>query len=256
MSFSSSKPPKASGFPIRRDAPIFLQIEQEIRRRIQSGEWKPGDRIPPEAEIMKLTGSSRATVSKALTNLATAGLIERQRKNGSWVRQTTEQHSVVAMIDVRAEILASGRRYAYNIVERQTLTAGTQTSYWPEAAFGEQLLWILATHCADDQPEVLEERLIRLAVAPDAVGEPFEDSPPSAWLVSRIPCTRIVHAIRARNASAREARLLNLPARAALLVSERRTWYDITPVTWVRLSFPGTKNEFAGDFNPLAPSAQ
>lgn len=256
MSTSPSKSPKTLGFSIRKDAPVFLQIEQEIRRRIQSGEWKPGDRIPSEAEIMKMTGSSRATVSKALTNLAKARLIDRQRKNGSWVRETTEQHSVLAMLDVRAEIMASGRQYAYRIVERQALTAGSQTAYWGEAAYGERLLWILATHCADGQPEVLEERLIRLAVAPAAMDEPFEDSPPSAWLVQRIPCTRIVHAIRARNASTREARLLNLPARTALLVSERRTWYDATPVTWVRLSFPGAKNEFAGDFNPLSSFPQ
>jgi len=247
---------RSLSFSIRKDAPVYTQIEQEIRRRIQSGEWKPGDRVPPESDIMKLTGASRATVSKALTNLAKARLIDRQRRNGSFVRETTEQHSVLAMLDVRAEILASGRDYAYRILERRPLTAGSQTTCWPEASYGERLLWILATHCADGQPEVLEERLIRLAFAPDALDEPFEDNPPSVWLAQHSPCTRIAHTIRARNASPREARLLNLPARTALLVSERRTWFETTPVTWLRLSFPGAKNEFAGDFNPLAPFPQ
>lgn len=255
MAPSRPEPSRRLNFSLRAGTPVYIQIEQEIRRRIQSGEWRAGDRIPSELEIMKVTGSSRATVSKALTNLANARLIVRQRKTGSHVRETTEQHSVLAMLDVRQEIESSGRKYAYQVIERRRLTAGTETAYWPEATYGERLLWIFATHCADGQPEVLEERLIRLSLAPDAVDEPFVESPPSSWLVARIPCTRIVHAIRAKVATASEASRLKVPKGSALLVSERRTWCDTTPVTWVRLSFPGSKNEFAGEFNPLNPTA-
>jgi GntR family histidine utilization transcriptional repressor len=36
-----------------------------------------------------------------------------------------------------------------------------------------------------------------------------------------------------------------------LLVSRRRTWADALPVTWVKLLYPGERNEFVGEFNPL-----
>lgn len=242
-------------FAIAGEGPVYLQIEQEIRKRIQSGIWKPGDRIPSEFELMKMAGCSRATVSKALTNLAKARLITRQRRHGTHVRETTEEHAVLAFLDIRNEIEATGRAYSYHVEERRRLTAGTATAYWPEATYGERLLWLRATHCADGQPEVMEERLIRLAIAPEAAEESFEDNPPSAWLVARIPCTRLVHAIRAKTATAKEAKLLDVPRGAALLVSERRTWFDTTPVTWVRLTFPGSKNEFTGEFAPLGPAS-
>ena len=49
------------------------------RRRILSGEWPPGHRIPFEHELTARYGCSRMTVSKALGELVEAGLIERRR---------------------------------------------------------------------------------------------------------------------------------------------------------------------------------
>lgn len=235
------------------DGPVYMQIERWVRTNIQNGNWPPGHRIPPELDLMKMARSSRATVNKALTNLATARLIVRQRRHGSYVRQSTEEHAVLGVLDIRSEIEKSGREYSYFILERSLIEADREVLDWPELSHGEPLLRLLAIHRANATAEVLEERLIRLKVAPDARSENFEATPPNLWLLARLPCTRLVHVIRAKSASSREERLLDVAPQSALLVSERRTWAEDQPVTWVRLYFPSDRNEFTGEFNPLDP---
>jgi GntR family histidine utilization transcriptional repressor len=63
---------------------LYKQIRLDIERRILTGEWPPGHRIPFEHELMTRYGCSRMTVSKALSELAQADLIGRRRRSGTW----------------------------------------------------------------------------------------------------------------------------------------------------------------------------
>lgn len=52
---------------------------------IQSGELKPGDRLPSEAELGKLFDASRITVAKAVHDLQRIGLVSRRPGSGTHV---------------------------------------------------------------------------------------------------------------------------------------------------------------------------
>ena len=74
--------------PQAADKPtLYKQIRLDIERRILTGEWPPGHRIPFEHQLMTRYGCSRMTVSKALSELAQADLIERRRRAGTFVRR-------------------------------------------------------------------------------------------------------------------------------------------------------------------------
>jgi len=65
--------------------PVFIQVEQDIRRQIISGGYKTGDRLPRETELAKIYGISRMTVRHALEGLAKAKLIKRSHGVGTTV---------------------------------------------------------------------------------------------------------------------------------------------------------------------------
>ena len=50
--------------------PLYAQVAQYVRMRIESGEYAQGSRIPPEHELAKLLRVSRPTVRQALAALA------------------------------------------------------------------------------------------------------------------------------------------------------------------------------------------
>jgi GntR family transcriptional regulator len=68
-----------------RGAPLWAQIESDLRARISSGELSPGERLPAERDLARTLGVSRMTVRQALGVLAEAGLVERGVGRGTFV---------------------------------------------------------------------------------------------------------------------------------------------------------------------------
>ena len=67
-------------------APKYRQVYAALRREIQSGRLKRGDRLPSEAELVRKFGASRITVGRAVRELQVAGLVERKAGSGTFVK--------------------------------------------------------------------------------------------------------------------------------------------------------------------------
>jgi DNA-binding LacI/PurR family transcriptional regulator len=66
--------------------PKYRQVFTALRREIQSGRLKTGDRLPSEADLGRSFGASRITVGRAVRDLQVAGLVERRAGSGTYVR--------------------------------------------------------------------------------------------------------------------------------------------------------------------------
>jgi GntR family transcriptional regulator, arabinose operon transcriptional repressor len=67
------------------EPPKHRQVYAALRRQIQSGRWKPGDRLPSEAELVQTFDASRITVGRAVRDLQSAGLVARRPGSGTYV---------------------------------------------------------------------------------------------------------------------------------------------------------------------------
>ena len=68
--------------------PSSVQIETELQRRILTGDWRPGEAIPTERELVEEFGVSQTTVKKALGVLKTKGMIRSHQGKGRFVSET------------------------------------------------------------------------------------------------------------------------------------------------------------------------
>jgi DNA-binding FadR family transcriptional regulator len=66
------------------------QVIEQMRSAIASAEWKVGERIPTEPELVTALGVGRNTVREAVRALAHAGLLEVRQGDGTFVRATSE----------------------------------------------------------------------------------------------------------------------------------------------------------------------
>lgn len=74
-------------------APKYVQVKEEIRRKILCKEWGDGCRIPVEAEFCEMFGVSRITIRKALEELQAEGYLVKIQGKGTFVQnQSYEQH--------------------------------------------------------------------------------------------------------------------------------------------------------------------
>jgi GntR family histidine utilization transcriptional repressor len=229
---------------------LHSRIIAGIETKILSGEWPPGYRIPYEHELTELYGCSRMTVSKALTELARAGLIERRRKAGSFVMRPHGQSAVLEIGDVGADVAALGLPYRFEVLARRKRRATRADCDRIDAPAGAPLLAIACRHDAGQRPFCYEDRLISLAAVPSAAEESFATLSPGAWLVAQQPWTTAEHRIRAAAADRDTAGALRIAEGAPCLVVERRTWLAGQPVTQVTLAYPAGAHELVASFTP------
>ncbi len=230
---------------------MHQRILGDIEARILSGEWPPGQRIPFEHELSTQYSCARMTVNKALTQLAKAGLIERRRKAGSFVKRPLSRSAVLEIADVKAEVCALGLPYRHEITHRRRRSAASADAALLEQIGAGPVLEISCRHWAGDKPFCFEERLINLTASPEAANEAFIETAPGAWLLARAPWTSAEHRIRARTAEGAQAEMLEVSKGTACLSIERRTWSGEAAITYVRLMYPGEAHELIARFSPV-----
>jgi len=70
----------------KENPPVAAKLVVDyVRRLIESGKFRAGDKLPPERELVQLIGVSRATVRAGLQSLATVGVVGSRRGAGTFV---------------------------------------------------------------------------------------------------------------------------------------------------------------------------
>ncbi|TPE68640.1 GntR family transcriptional regulator [Halalkalibacterium halodurans] len=67
--------------------PLYKQLKQELIQKIERGELKPGDVLPPERELAKIFNMSRMTVRQAISELVNEYVLIRRHGSGTYVAE-------------------------------------------------------------------------------------------------------------------------------------------------------------------------
>lgn len=82
---------------IKRNSTTEMVIEQ-IKKQIQSGELKPGEKLPSERKLVKLLGVSRTSVREAIQALSFSGYLEVHQGKGAFVRENAEKYDEISKL--------------------------------------------------------------------------------------------------------------------------------------------------------------
>ena len=83
------------------DRPVYLQIMDVIQKRIISGQYKAGDKLPAVRELAEEAQVNPNTMQKALSELEREQLIFAQRTSGRFV--TYDDKRILQLRESRAE---------------------------------------------------------------------------------------------------------------------------------------------------------
>ncbi|MBF9032798.1 UTRA domain-containing protein [Rhodobacterales bacterium HKCCE2091] len=215
----------------------FRDVKAGILDRIRGGDWPPGTRIPNEVELAETLGCARATVSRAMRELADDGVLDRRRRAGTWVATSPVRQARIEIPLVRAEVEATGARYRYALVSRDRMAAPN----WLRARLGLPegcpVLHLACAHFADDFPFQYEDRWINLSAVSAAARADFAAEGPNEWLVANVPLSEAEIAFSAVAADAEVAANLSLAPGEPVFLCERTTRLDGEAITLARLHF-------------------
>lgn len=74
------------------------RILETVREEIESGAFRPGDRLPSDAELVERFRASRPTIAKALQELERSGMVRRRPGSGTYVNPPTEESRIFGLL--------------------------------------------------------------------------------------------------------------------------------------------------------------
>lgn len=233
-----------------RDQTLHQRILDDLEQKILSGHWPPGHRLPFEVDLAKEYGCSRMTVNKVMTQLVQAGLIERRKRVGSFVREPKVMSAVLEIPDIQEDVKVLNLPYSFTLHSQCQRKATEQDMLDLQLSAPAPILAITCIHFAGKRPFCIEERLINLSTVPAALDMDFSQEAPGHWLVRLVPWNAAEHRIQAVNAGSEMGELLGISETAACLSLERRTWGSDGPVTFVTMTYPGDRQSLVARFEP------
>lgn len=75
--------------------PPYIRVADDLRRRIQSGEWEVGTRLPSRAKLAEEYGVGTNVTQRAQERLITEGLLEGRAGSGTYVREPRQRARMV-----------------------------------------------------------------------------------------------------------------------------------------------------------------
>lgn len=218
----------------------WTDVRDEIRARILSRTYAPGDKLPRDEDIALELGCARTTVHRAMQDLSQIGLVERKRKGGTHVMTDPVTRATFDIPITRREVEQRGSKYGYQLISRKL----DDTPMPVMARFGIQqparMLHVKALHLADNRPYIFEDRWVDTQSNPDILDVDLEAESANEWLVRNKPYSRLDVQFYAVNAEGESAEHLATRPGTALLVIERTTWIGHDPITSVQaVAAPG-----------------
>ncbi len=143
---------------IDRDGPvpIYYQLKQIIRQKIEAGEWQPGQIIPSERELCAEHGISRMTVRQALVELVNEGWLRREQGKGTFVAHRKIEQRLATLTSFSQDMAARGKQAEAKVLRQEMAPASPDVAAALGLAEGAPVLLIERLRLANGEPLALE----------------------------------------------------------------------------------------------------
>lgn len=203
-------------------APIYARIQAHIRAGIASGDFRPGERLPSEAQLAAQFGTTRSTVVHALQKLVFDGVVMRRAGSGTFVREPKPQaEASAASGSLAGEAGIGSGAVEYRLLFLASLTVAARHGAAPPPEGEADDLVMERLTIEDGQPVALE-----VARLPWAIGQRLtpamlrQHRMPDILAALGLPVERLEGTIRCSTATRRTAKLLQVAPSLPLLVRD------------------------------------
>lgn len=207
------------------DSPVsyYQQLYTILRQELARGTWKPGERMPSEAELITIYGVSRITVRQAFELLVNDGLVYRRRGSGTYVTIPLIEHGLNRIISFTDDMQRRGLHPDTRLIAAKLEPASADVARRLDIAPGEELAVLERLRLADGLPMSVERSHLVHRLCPGVLERDYVQTPLHIALleVYGIRLARAQQAIHAVAADKTRASLLSVAVAAPLFFIER-----------------------------------
>jgi GntR family transcriptional regulator len=141
---------------------LYAKVEETIATEIAQGEYRPGDQLPTEDELLERFQVSRITVRRAIQNLVHRGLLEIRRGLGTFVLEPRIEAELTKLTGFVEDMNAAGQKASARVVSQHIVAASARVAERLHLAKGAKVMRIERVRLADGVPISFDETYLPL----------------------------------------------------------------------------------------------
>ena len=234
-------------------SPLYRQIKNLILQGLASGEWRPGEVIPSEAELAVRFNVSQGTVRKAIDEMAAANLVVRKQGKGTYVASHNDPRAFFRFLRVVPD--EGGVAVPQSVpLECWRAKAGQEAARILDIPPGSPIIIVRRLLKFDGKPVVVDEIYLSGEIFHGLTLEVLQDNEDSLYTLFEarfgVRMIRAEERIRAVAADRSSAELLSVEEGSPLLSVERVTYtYGDKPVEWRRGLYSTAEHCYLNELN-------
>jgi GntR family transcriptional regulator len=212
---------------IDHESPIYLQLREVIRNKIEDGEYSPGLAIPSENELAATYGINRLTVRSAIDALVHEGLLKRVQGKGVYVMGRIMERDLETLGGFTQTMIEKNARPSTKLLAKAKRAAGDKYARVFRIKPEEEVYYVRRICFADDSAVSLEEIFIPAALVPKLEGIDLAVfSLYEVYEFYGIKLKRASQTLDVTKLSQNDARMLGIDADQAVLLFECTSFDD------------------------------
>lgn len=156
--------------------PMYRQIADALREKINAGELKPGDALPTESSLQEAFSVSRVTVRQALRLLTEEQIIESIQGSGSYVKEERVNYDIYQLTGFYEKLADRNVDTHSDVRIFEVLKADVKLADKLAIAPDDKVWHVKRVRFIKQKPVNLEETWMPLAMFPDLTWEVMENS--------------------------------------------------------------------------------
>lgn len=147
--------------------PLYRQIQEYMRQKIETKEWATGEQIPTEQQLGQQFGVSRITVMKAVSRLVDEGVLRKEQGRGTFVMGVSMVPQPLTLRSFSEEMRDRGLKPGTAVLEKSIIPANARLRDRLGLQSGQNVFKLVRLLLANSNPMGLHKAYLPSDLFPD-----------------------------------------------------------------------------------------
>jgi GntR family transcriptional regulator len=228
--------------------PLYFQIKEMLKEKIEAKEYQEGERIPSENELSDILDVSKPTIRKAIEELANEGYVRKLRGKGTFVTGTKIDQGFIGNLEgyseemKRRNIILTSR-----VLEKEILEADHKLSAKLNLNTGEEIVKLKRLRFIQGEPFIITSSYIPYQKVANILSYDFNNTSLYNILENEYGyiIEKGVRSFEPRLVNREEAELLDMAEHEPVQYIESITYIDTgEPIEYIEAVVKGSRSRF------------
>ena len=156
-----------------KEDPLYIKLEDILMKKIEAGEYLPGEKLPGERTFAEIYGMNRMTVKSAVNSLVKKKYLYRMQGKGTFVQKKDFHKLNLGFLNesgncgITAMVKSQGVRIANEILIKGVIAGSRYLAAKLECETNEDLYSLHRIRFGNEEPIAVEYTYVPLSLFPD-----------------------------------------------------------------------------------------